>query len=160
KRRADPSGCVGRARAAALAPRPASARGAPRAPALRVPEMFVDRAWLSPLYALTSALPVAGAEWIPASVEPDETTPRRDLDRFRAAGGAEFLEQVSRVGFRGPLADVEGRRDFLFRLAVGHQLERGHLPRRQLHTGHAFGELRRRRGRQVGLPRQHVANAI
>src|SRR5438046_9287337 len=55
-------------------------------------------------------------------IQPDEAAPRRHFDRFRAAGDAELLEQVRKMGFHGALADVEPGCNFFVRIAVGQQL--------------------------------------
>ena len=60
----------------------------------------------------------------------------------------------------GALADRELACDRFVRLAVGHQAKRGHLSRRELHARHAFGQLRRRRRRQIRLAGEHVVDAV
>ena len=47
----------------------------------------------------------------------------------------------------------------LFALPVGHQPQRGQLARRQLHAGHALGELGGGRRREIGLAGEHVVDA-
>jgi hypothetical protein len=59
--------------------------------------------------------------------QPDEPSPRCDLDCFGAARDAELLEQVSDVGLRRVLADAERVGDLLVRLPIGEQAQRGQL---------------------------------
>ena len=71
------------------------------------------------------------------------TRPRRlaTFDRFGAARDAELLEQCPRCVFDCAITDPELVGNFLVALAVGHQLQRRQLPRRELHARHALGEL-------------------
>ena len=66
---------------------------------------------------------------------------------------------MAEVGLDRALADVERGCDLLVRLAVGHQAERRHLARRQLHARHAFGQLGGRRWSDERFPGEHGADA-
>src|SRR5207244_8158973 len=74
--------------------------------------------------------------------EPHQPAAGRDLDRFRAAGDAELVEEMSEVGLDRPLADVQRAGNLLVRLALGPQPERRPLARRGLPARDAFPDLR------------------
>src|SRR3954466_9743167 len=92
-------------------------------------------------------------------LQADEAATRGDFDRFSPAGHPELLEQMAEMRLDRALADRQLGRDLFVGLAVRHQPKRRHLARRQLDVRDPFGELRRRRRRQVGLSRQDVADA-